>query len=328
MQIVIRHLFRDLGNFYVTSFFQLLYKKLLEKFSEHSFEIINDPSYENNGYGSIYSCMSFSIINPINNKYILISFFDNWKYHFMRHLGWDPSNMTQFFYPGGFNYIDYFNFKDKEKTNNDIDCPLDITDKYNSFFYGPYEKGSEDLLKNIYDNTILKDTKPQLCFRGYVWDFRKQMLDHIKDESIVILDKNTNNNNLNYIEYLSDLADYRCALSLPGGTEMCNRDIECFAIGVPVIRPYINIEYPTRLIPNYHYISCYHDCKYWDGNASYLSYKDFASNLEYYWGMVKDNIDYLEFVRSNARKWFVDNCTLDNNVDYILSQINMEKLKW
>ena len=126
MKIIIRHLFRDITNFYVTNFFDALYHKLVNKFPQHSFEIINDKSYEHHGYGSIYSCMNFSIINPESGKYIAISFFDNWKYHFMKHLGWDPSNMVQFFYPAGFNYIDYFSFKNDEKHNPDIVCPTNI----------------------------------------------------------------------------------------------------------------------------------------------------------------------------------------------------------
>lgn len=326
MEIIIRHLFRNINNFYVTSFFDTLYKKIIDKFPEHSFEIVNDKSYENRGYGSIYSCMNFSIINPESGKYILISFFDNWKYHFMKHLGWEPHKMQQFFYPGGFNYIDYFHFKNNEKNNKDIECPENIVNIYKSFFYGPYENGSLDIKENIYENTNMYETKNELYFRGYLWDFRKQMTKDINDKSIIIIDKNLNKNNLNYTSYLKDLSLYRCALSLPGGTEICNRDIECFAIGVPVIRPYVNIQYPNPLIPNYHYISCYTDCKYWSGNPSYLSYKDFANSVVDYWHRIRNNIEYLQFVRKNAREWFVNNCTLQHNIDYILSQIDMEKL--
>ncbi|MFM7796489.1 MAG: hypothetical protein ACKO7N_06980, partial [Candidatus Nitrosotenuis sp.] len=151
------------------------------------------------------------------------------------------------------------------------------------------------------------------------------MCEYISDSSIEILDKN-NNYNLTYIDYLKDLSSYRCALSLPGGTEVCNRDIECFGIGVPVIRPFLNIQYPDPLIPNYHYISCYHDCKYWDGNPNYISYKDFACYLENYWNRIKNNFEYLQFIRTNARGWFLQNCVLDNNIGYVLSQIDLEVL--
>ncbi|MGA1049738.1 MAG: hypothetical protein ACO3UU_17170, partial [Minisyncoccia bacterium] len=142
-----------------------------------------------------------------------------------------------------------------------------------------------------------------------------------------IIDKNSNNHNLSYRDYLQELSQYRCALSLPGGTEVCNRDIECFAVGVPVIRPYLNIQYPDPLIPNYHYISCYMDCKYWSGSPSYLDNDVFAVYLQDYWNRIKDNFEYLSFISSNARDWFVKNCSLDNNINYILSNINMEALK-
>jgi hypothetical protein len=326
MQIIIRHLFRDLRNYYVTSFFELLFQKLKQQFPHHTFDIVNDPSYENNGYGGIYSCMNFSIINPDNNKYILISFFDNWKYHFMQHLGWNPSNMVQFFYPGGFNYLDYFHFRYNERNNRDIDCPINIDQIYNSFFYGPYEKNHLETINNIYENYDIANTKPLLYFRGYMWDFRKYMTQNITDSSIIVIDKNIDHNNLSYEDYLRDLSTYRCALSLPGGTEICNRDIECFSIGIPVIRPYLNIQYADPLVANYHYISCYNDCKYWDGNPGYLSYNDFTNHLQDFWGRIQNNYEYLYFISRNARNWFMKNCTLENNVHYLLSQINMEKL--
>lgn len=326
MQLVIRHLFRDLGDFYITSFFYKLYSKLILKYPEHSFNIINDSSYENNGYGSIYSCMNLSIVNPDNNKYIVISFFDNWRYLFMKHLGWNPELMTQIFYCGGFNYLEYFYWKDYNWHNNDVYLPEDISNRYHSFFYGPYNTNYENIEQKIYNNYNIETCLPQLYFRGYMWDFRKQMTNEINQNDILIIDKNLNNNNLEYAEYLQDLTKYRAALSLPGGTEICNRDIECFSIGVPVIRPSLSINYSDPLIPNYHYISCYDYCKYWDGNASYLSYRHFKKSLIYTWDSVKNNIEYLKFISKNAREWYIRNCTLEANTNYVLSKLNLELL--
>lgn len=323
MELIIRHQFRDLGKYYVTSFFQQLFNKLNHKYS---LIVQNYPEYEDKGYGGIYSCMHMSIINPINHKYVLISFFDNWKYLFMRHLGWDPNNMTQLFYCGGFNFLDYFHYRTKEENNPDLVLPSDIANKYHSFFYGPYHTDYDSLIDNLYQQRILEETIPQLYFRGYMWDFRKFMTNELNDESILIIDKNTDNNHLSYIEYLEDMKQYRCALSLPGGTEICNRDIECFSLGMPVIRPIISTQYPEPLIPNYHYISCYDTCKYWDGYPCYLSYKDFQLSLIDCWNRVKNNMPYLSFVAHNARQWYVKNCLLNQNVDYVISQIDMEQL--
>lgn len=326
MKLIIRHLFRDLDKYYVTNFFNILYNTIQQYYPQYSFEIFNDKKYENNGYGGLYSCMNFSILNPETEKYILLSFFDNWKYLFMQHMGWKPSKMTQFFYAGGFNYADYFNFRNHQKDNPDLDIPLNIDHLYNSFFYGPYYTGYDHEVNNLYRKSS-KNSIPILTFRGYMWDFRQLMVqDLFEDQSINIVDKNTGNNALQYIDYLKDLTKYRCALSLPGGTEICNRDIECFSVGVPVIRPLISTAYPDPLIPNYHYISCYDNCKYWDGNPSYLSYVDFQRSLIECWHRVKDNIDYLDFIAKNAREWYLRNSIIDNNIKYTISKIDLGAL--
>lgn len=326
MNLVIRHLFRDLGDFYVTNFFQTLYNKIQLRFPEYSFDIQNDSSYEDNGYGSIYSCMHLSILNPDNQKYVVISFFDNWRYLFMKHLGWSPQLMTQMFYCGGFNYLEYFYWKNTEYHNKDVYLPEDITTKYNSFFYGPYNTNYEHIEKDIYNNYDIENSLSQLYFRGYLWDFRSEMIKDISEQDILIIDKNAINSNLNYREYLKDLTKYRAALSLPGGTEICNRDIECFSVGVPVIRPLLSVNYPDPLIPNYHYISCYNDCRYWDGHPSYLSYNDFQKSLVDTWNKVKNNIKYLKFISTNAREWYSRNCNLEANTNYVLSKLNLELL--
>jgi hypothetical protein len=324
MQYIIRHLFRDLGDFYVTNFFQELYNKIILKFPEHNFIIENDNKYENNGYGGTYSCMHMSIINPNNNKYIVISFFDNWRYLFMRHLGWCPDLMSQFFYCGGFNFLEYFYWKDIQKNDKDVYLPTDIDKRYFSFFYGPYNTNYDIAKTDIYNEYNLNTSIPKLYFRGYFWDFRKEMVKKIKNKKdIIIIDKNTDNNNLNYIEYLQDLAQYRAALSLPGGTEICNRDIECFSVGVPVLRPNLSVNYPDPLIPNYHYISFYDICKYWEGYPDYASYNDFQICLIEHWNKVKNDTEYLNFISKNARDWYFKNCKLSNNVDYVLSKINL-----
>lgn len=330
MELFVRHEFKDIisGNksFYVTNFFKKLQNKIIENCGQHNFEIINDKTYEKYGQGGVYSCMNFSILNPDNNKYILISFFDNWKYHFMSHMGWDAKNMVQFFYPGGFNYSDYFSFKEISNKNPDLTFPDNIDEVYKSFYYGTYFDCCYDELKNIYETKSQKINK--LYFRGWLWDFRKKMIENINMGDILIIDKNNNNQNLEYIEFLKDTKKYVAALSLPGGNEMCNRDIECFAIGVPVIRPSLNINYDDPLIPNYHYISCYNFCDYSkDGNPKYLSYQDFKLNLISTWDKVKNNQEYLDFVAKNARIWFEKNCTVDNNIDIILKKLNLDLLK-
>jgi len=331
MNLEIRHEFRDikLGNneFYITSFFKKFHEKLKEKYPNFNFLINNKKEYEKFGQGGIYSCMNFSIKNPLNGNYILISFFDNWKYHFMSHLGWEGNKMKQFFYSGGFNFLDYFNFKQISKTNQDLLFPENINSTYNSFYYGPYFDHYYDKMQLIYDNKKNFEKIDKLYFRGWLWDFRKEMVKNINREDILIIDKNQKNQNLDYEIYLNETSKYIASLSLPGGNEICNRDIECFGIGVPVIRPSLNIQYEDPLIPNYHYISCYHFCDYSDrGNPNYVSFEDFKKNLLFTWDKIKNNKEFLEFISTNAKSWFNRNCNLDKNITNILNKLNLQTL--
>lgn len=321
MDLIVRHEFNDWPHFYVSCFFNSLHENLKEKYPNHTFTIVNEEERERQGYGSIYSAMNYSVVNPENDKYILVSFFDNWKYHFMKHLGWKPDKMVKFFYPGGFNYLDYFHWRSVNKNDQDVYCPLNIKDIYRSFYYGPYSPIDIDYQFN-------KETHDEMIFRGWIWPFRETMLSNLNESSIKVIEKRTNtaSETLAYEDYLKELSEYRGALSLPGGTEICNRDIECFGVGTPVFRPHINTEYQEPLIPNYHYISCFRDVKYWTGYPDGIALDKFADELVDTWSRVRDDLDYLEFVSKNARSWYERNCTITNNLKYLTSLIDLEEL--
>lgn len=329
MKFVLRHQLRHMltgsKEFYVTSLFRQLIDLMKHQYPEHEFELDSSHEYDNFGYGSVSSCMSFSIINPENDNYILLSLFDNWRYHFMKHLGWNPKQMKQFFYAGGFNFTDYFNFKFVNQNNKDNEFPIDIKEVYQSFYYNPY---FDCCYNNMDEISKLSHKNDELFFRGWMWDSRKLMTDNLNQSDIIIIDKNQDNQNLDYIDYLTEIKNYKAALSLPGGTEICNRDIECFGIGVPVIRPSLQIKFEDPLIPNYHYISFYQPCDYTPiGYPSYRSYEDFKKNLIYTWNKVKNDKEYLSFVSQNAKDWFDKNCKMESNLKFISKKINLDLLK-
>jgi len=328
MKLIIRHQVRNMlmggREFYVTALYRKLIDILKNKYSDIEFEIDDNKSFDNFGYGSISSCMSLSIINPENGNYILLSLFDNWRYHFMTHLGWEPTKMKQFFYAGGFNFTDYFHYKKVNQNNRDTQFPDDIKNVYQPFYYNPYFDCCYEQMEEI---SQLSHSKEELFFRGLMWDSRKLMTDNLNQKDIIIIDKNENNQNLDYLEYLKEMKDYKAALSLPGGTEICNRDIECFGIGVPVIRPSLQINFEDPLIPNYHYISFYQPCDYSPmGYPNYQSYEDFKKNLIHTWNRVKDDQELLNFVAKNAKSWFDRNCKINSNLNYLMNKINIKEI--
>jgi len=315
-------------HYYVTNFFKKLSSAVEERYPDYSFSMYSDRSYEQFGYGGTFSCMSMSILNKSNGKYFLFSFFDNWKYHFMSHMGWSAEKMVKFYYASGFNFFDYYHFKYHNKANPDTRFPSDMDEIYEPIAYSPYYDCCFDVIDNLYHSRKSINTIDKLFFRGYMWDFRKSMTTELsKLNDVLILDKNLDNQNIEYQQYLTEISKYKCCLSLPGGTEICNRDIECFAVGVPVLRPLISTNYKDPLIPNYHYISCYHNCDYLGGgNPRFLNYKDMQKNTEYVWNNVKNNQEYLDFISHNARKWYERNCGIENSINSCLNSMDLELL--
>ena len=321
MEFLIENRTLQTGSFYNGQFFIDLINVLQEKYPNHTFKRNNRKEYENQGNGGVYSYLNLSIKNPENGKYIVISCIDNWKNLFHENMGWKPDKMVKMFYSAGFNYFDYFTFK----THPRIKFPENITEIYEPFFYGPYKFGYDDLMSELYENREIKHQK--MYFRGWLQNFRKRMVSAIDHPELHIVDvRSEGSKTLDYALYLKEMSDYTCCLSLPGATEICNRDIESFAIGLPVMRPLLHTNYPDPLIPDYHYINCYSDCKYWSGVPYYENFAEVGRAMMVYWNRVKSNTEYLNFIAKNARDWYLRNCTVKNNINYVISKIDLEDL--
>lgn len=311
--------FRDCNwpNSYIANFMHSCVKQIIEKFPEHNFEIVTDPSLHGSGWGTISSPLNFSILNPENDKYILVSSFDDWRNHFMPHLGWKPENMVKFFYSGGFSFLEYYSWKKIKPSDS-------IRDIYRPFFYGPSDKRQENLCEELYKNREVKHEK--LFFRGLIFGPREQLV-KIEHPDIQVINRRAGGTQKSYPEFLKEMSTYKAALSPPGMSEICNRDIECFAVGTPVFRPVFHTQYPDPLIPDYHYVNFYIDCNYNENGFPGYSFKeDINKYLIDKWNRVRKNQDYLDFVSENARNWYVKNCTFNKSVDYLVSQIRLEDL--
>jgi UDP-glucose 4-epimerase len=110
-------------------------------------------------------------------------------------------------------------------------------------------------------------------------------------------------------EYFNEMIKHKIGLSIDGVGELCYRDIECFAVGVPIIR----FEYLTPLydplIPNYHYISIPRPDDmdlYRTGNENH------AKMVEKRYYEVINDTDFLNFISKNAREYYLKNCTMNS----------------
>jgi hypothetical protein len=159
----------------------------------------------------------------------------------------------------------------------------------------------------------------KLCFWGATSE--RPILEHF-DDSILV--------GPNYIgdsdKYFENLINHSVALSIAGVGELCYRDIECMALGVPLLR----FEYQTRLfeplIPNYHYISIQYDDempRHNDTPTDRLGGYDQAKKIKERFKEVILDKDFLSFISKNARKYYEDNLSPHTRVNKTLEILNL-----
>lgn len=125
--------------------------------------------------------------------------------------------------------------------------------------------------------------------------------------------------------YANDLINYKLGLSIAGRGEMCYRDVEYMAMGVPFIRFEYTTEFQEPLIPNFHYVSVERpeDLKDWmnlDRNGT----KEHAEMIMERYLQVKDDDDFLNFVSENARKYYENYLSPTSSVEYTIKLCGYE----
>ena len=186
--------------------------------------------------------------------------------------------------------------------------------KYTPWIYFP---SNEFNLDDKYEYRLnVLDMIDKFCFWGTSMEDRK-ILTHFSPElfdgGLPIGD---------FYGYSNKLLQYKVALSISGRAEFCYRDIENFAMGIPIIRfEYKNKMY-NQLIPNFHYISVDrpHDLYY-----DRLGDKTHAEMIEKKFIEVKDNTNFLEFISRNARKYYENFLSPEKSVEHTYNILDIEK---
>lgn len=122
--------------------------------------------------------------------------------------------------------------------------------------------------------------------------------------------------------YARDLIRYKMAFSIAGRGEFCYRDIECMAIGVPLIRfAYRSLMNP-ELIPDYHYISVDRPS---DITHDSLLNETHSKMIEQKFLEVKDDKDFLQFISDNARNYYLNYIDGHSGVSHTVDLLELNK---
>lgn len=272
----------------VTEIFDRTFKSLCNLYPEHNFVHINSSQFYPVGPGEMYSPHLMVIRNKENLKYILVSYWDVSGDLFYRENGWiDIENRVQFISSSGLAF------------KQDLNYPLS---------YPVYSVEIELLIENIFQNDEIKRDLDTLTFRGFLYLFREYLS---RDPFFKI-----KNERLPYYDYLSEIKRCKIGLSLNGAGEICNRDIEIMGLGTPLFRPKLEAVFYDKLVPDYHYIS-------FDVANGYEATKE---NLLLKYHSVKNDLEYLQFISRNGRKWYEENGTIEANKNILIKTINLIKL--
>jgi len=303
---------------FLNHYFHHVCNLLVEKNTDIKFDIVNVGQCSPRDPNTINSAHIMTIRNPENKKYILISFWDKNSILFNRKV-WDTENMVQLITSSGFNIKEFY-FNKLHLRNVDMYYPDNIDEIYTPFTYNVYSTRIAEFIENCYEqrkNTSTFDDK--IIFRGAMYNERAFLKDNLVLDNVLLSEQRIDDS-----LYLEEQIKNICSLSLNGAAEICNRDIELFGLGMPVLRNKLNVQFHNELKPDYHYISI-GECGFRE-SFTQVNYGDLMSSIINRVNEIPSKRDYYLSVGDNARKWYTENCTMDAMLKMIEKALKLDKL--
>ena len=125
--------------------------------------------------------------------------------------------------------------------------------------------------------------------------------------------------------YVNELIKFKLGLSVAGRGEMCYRDIEYMALGVPFIRFEYTTEFFEPLIPNVHYISVDRPDDLFDWmKLDRLGEKHHADLIIKRYLEVKEDDEFLNFISKNAKEYYNKYLSPSSSVDFTIKMLGYE----
>jgi hypothetical protein len=160
----------------------------------------------------------------------------------------------------------------------------------------------------------------RLFFRGGV-DYRP-IVSHINQEILSSTEK------INHDEYFDYLINHEICLSIGGvaNGDLCYRDIECMALGVPLLRFEFSAVLNPGLIPNYHYISIPIQLDFPVTNGvlrDRLGLPHHAKLIEERYLEVTKNKNLINFISKNAKDYYEKYLSRYSRIKYTLELLQL-----
>jgi len=290
-----------------------IFKTLKIKYPEYNIEHVH-PSVDEKEHclGCPGGGSHFQIINPENNKTIVMSFWDRGMDVFLKHIGWGKYEIVQ--YIGGLG-MRLNSIQIKEQYDIDhipYQYPLGVPNAYNYI--------DECKKEYIPDQKIKK-----AIFIGAMHGIRKPLYDIMKNHPLVeIIDKS-----VNYYdgkEFFEKVSQYVLSLSFNGYGELCMRDLESMGLNIPVVRSELLTQFHNPLIPNVHYVRGSDPCS--DACSTFLNINPHIL-AEQFINAIETSIndyDKLIYISNNGSEYFENYCKPDYLVNLFFELLDINKI--
>jgi hypothetical protein len=124
-------------------------------------------------------------------------------------------------------------------------------------------------------------------------------------------------------EYLELAVGHRVGLSIAGAAELCHREFDLMAVGVPVLRLEYVDTYDPPLIPNYHYISVDREDLPRDPNLDNIGGQKYIDAYVKRYEEVKNDFEFLDFISKNAYDYYDKYCSPKNKINLIKDKLQI-----
>lgn len=184
--------------------------------------------------------------------------------------------------------------------------------KYKPWVY--FQTSCSNLEEWYHKRKYIKNKSDILYFRG----------SSLQEREFLYLLPNEYVTNFDAVEtstYFNEIIQHKIAISIDGRGEFCYRDVECFQIGIPIIRFEYESIMDKHLIPNYHYISVPRPKDmtfYRHGTKEHVELF-----MNRYFEVINDE-EYLNFVANNARHYYENNLKLDKVCKKTFEILNLQ----
>jgi hypothetical protein len=295
------------GNPAFIHMFKSMFEGLQLRFPEHQFTHIQAepgmdhlPPYISN----------FLIINPENNKVILMSLWDRGMDCLTDQTIWKKFPIVQ--YLGGLGMS--ISSEEIKKTYGiehiPFQYPLGVPNAYEYI-----DKFKTDYIPN-------KKIKKAI-FMGALYGIRETFKKLTKNHPLI--EVYGNDDPYHGIEYFKKLVEYKIAISFNGNGELCMRDFEAMGLKIPVVRSELVTQFYNRLIPDVHYIKATepHDESIRLNSDHNLLTEQFVNTIE---SVIDDDV-LLTRIANNGSDYFEKYCGVDYMIELYFKLININKLK-